>query len=114
MRKVAGWALPPPVTSPDCSEETNRLYGLASGPAQAERRAGVLVLLEECGDLRSMCGVGAWGGYCPASKTESCWSVRAASPLEFPYLVLLLCAGVGRLILGGPFFSGTCYFVTRK
>lgn len=49
MRKVAGWALPPLVTSPDCSGETNRLYGLASGPAKAERRARVLVLLEECG-----------------------------------------------------------------
>lgn len=41
------------------------------------------------------------GGCCPVSETELCRSVRAASPLEFPYLVLVLCAGEGRLILEG-------------
>lgn len=41
------------------------------------------------------------GGCCPVSETELCRSVRAASPLEFPHLVLVLCAGEGRLILEG-------------
>lgn len=42
-----------------------------------------------------------WGRCCPVSETEPCRSVRAASPLECPHLVLVLCAGEGRLILEG-------------
>lgn len=41
------------------------------------------------------------GGCCPVSETEPCRSVRAASSVEFAHLVLVLCAGEGRLILEG-------------
>lgn len=63
VRKVVGWALPALVTSPD-----RRGLGLGRNqPAlpsdlrirSSARRARLLVLLEECSDLRPVCGEGA-------------------------------------------------------
>lgn len=86
VRKVAGWALPALVTSPD-------RRGLGLGRNQLALRSGIrhrssagrarLLVLEECGDPRPMCRVGAWGTalFLKASPIcEGCEPPRVSSP----------------------------------
>ena len=63
VRKVVGWALPALVTSPDrCGLGLGRNQPALPSDLRlrfSARRARLLVLLEECSDLRPVCGDGA-------------------------------------------------------
>lgn len=104
LKKVVGWTLPAQVTSPD-----RRGLGLTRNqpalraslrPRSSAKWARLLVLFRMWCPEAHVRGGCLEGAALILKPIAVC--LRAAKPLDFSHLVLMLCVGEGRQILEGP------------